>query len=472
VRKSLAAWLRNLDGGRFIAAEFFILVGAASCFAKVQNDTWWHLAAGREMVRSGRIMLTDQFSHTAYGAPWANYEWLTQWVFFQLYHAGGMPLLVAACAFSLFGACLTAWALMRGPVADRLLVFAFAVALLTPSWAVRPQAFTLLLLGLTMHLLVRERHWLLPPLFTIWANLHGAVALGLVVLLADLLVAARTRRGVRRRLLVGALSIGATLLTPLGLSYWPEIVRSLQRSRVNQVAEWQPPSASIDYAVFWLAVAVFAWMVATRWRRLRSPADRILVVASLLMLPLAIRSMRNIGPLALVMAPALTRLVWPGESPRRVGSTRVHLAGPLLRAGLLGASVVAASLVVIRSWTASPPPTDWVPMSEQAAAAILMCPDPLYNHYNDGGYLIWFTPGKRVFLDSRQDLYPVELVQAQIAAERSENYRALINRYSIRCAVFNSNATALSVFEESGWRKDYRDSRWVVLLSPEPRTGE
>jgi hypothetical protein len=35
------------------------LVGAAACFARVQNDTWWHLAAGRAMARTGRVMLTE-----------------------------------------------------------------------------------------------------------------------------------------------------------------------------------------------------------------------------------------------------------------------------------------------------------------------------------------------------------------------------------------------------------------------------
>jgi hypothetical protein len=466
--KSLAAWLRGLNGGCFLATEFFVLLGAASCFAKVQNDTWWHLAAGREMARTGRVLLTDHFSHTAYGAPWANYEWLTEWIFFQLHHAGGMPLLVAACALSLFGACLAAWTLMRGPLADRLLVFACSVALMTPSWAVRPQAFSLFLLGVTVHLVVRGRHWLLPAVFLAWANLHGGVALGLIVLLADLLVAAAANRGVPRRALAGALCAGATLLTPLGLSYWPEIVRSLQRSRLNQIAEWRPPTLSADYAVFWLGVMAFAWMVVTRGRRLRIHADRVLVVTALMMLPLAMASMRNMGPMALVMGPAFSRLTWPEASSSRIAVTPSGLGWQLVRACLVGVSAVAAVLFVLHTWTSNPPPADWVPLSERAAAAIRVCPDALYNHYNDGGYLIWFTPERRVFLDSRQDLYPVSLIQAQIAAERTGDYRSLLSGYSIRCAVVDANSTALSVLEQSGWREDFRDSRWAVLRSPEP----
>jgi hypothetical protein len=467
LRKSLAAWLRGLNGNRFLAAEFFVLLGAASCFAKVQSDTWWHLASGREMVRTGQILLTDHFSHTAYGAPWANYEWLTQWIFFQLYQADGMPLLVATCALSLFGACAMAWTLMRGPLADRLLVFVFAAALMTPSWAVRPQAFSLFLLGLTVHLVVRERHWLLPIVFLAWANLHGAVALGLVVLLADLLVAAGERRGVWRRSLAGVLSLTATLLTPLGATYWPEILRSLERSRLNQIAEWRPPALSADYAVFWLGVMAFAWMVVTRGRRLRIHADRVLVVTALMMLPLAMASMRNMGPMALVMGPAFTRLTWPEASSSRIAVTPSGLGWQLVRACLVGVSAVAAVLFVLHTWTSKPPPADWVPLSEQAAAAIRACPDPLYNHYNDGGYLIWFTPERKVFLDSRQDLYPVSLIQAQIAAERTGDYRSLLSGYSIRCAVVDANSTALSVLEQSGWREDFRDSRWAVLRSPE-----
>ena len=58
-------------------------------------------------------------------------------------------------------------------------------------------------------------------------------------------------------------------------------------------------------------------------------------------------------------------------------------------------------------------------MSPAAAAAIRQCHAPIYNGYNEGGILVWFVPGQPVFIDSRQDPYPVSLVQAH-AAGRAE----------------------------------------------------
>jgi hypothetical protein len=77
-KNHLTTWGRHFGPGRFIAAEFAVLVGTICCFAKVQNDTWWHLAAGRSMAETGRVTLTEEFSHTAYGVYWANYEWLSE----------------------------------------------------------------------------------------------------------------------------------------------------------------------------------------------------------------------------------------------------------------------------------------------------------------------------------------------------------------------------------------------------------
>ncbi len=80
--------------------------------------------------------------------------------------------------------------------------------------------------------------------------------------------------------------------------------------------------------------------------------------------------------------------------------------------------------------------------------------------------VIWFVPERRVFLDSRQDPYPVELVQAQVQAERTGEYRELLSRYAIGCAVLRPDAAAFSRLVRAGWQVTFRDAQWVVLESP------
>ena len=45
----------------------------------------------------------------------------------------------------------------------------------------------------------------------------------------------------------------------------------------------------------------------------------------------------------------------------------------------------------------------WAPVPAGALAAFEQCPDNLYNRYDEGGPLLWFAPGRKVFLDGRQD---------------------------------------------------------------------
>ena len=51
-----------------------------------------------------------------------------------------------------------------------------------------------------------------------------------------------------------------------------------------------------------------------------------------------------------------------------------------------------------------------------------------------GGYLVWFLKERKVFMDSRQDLFPEDLILQQIRVESSGDYRPLFNQFGIRCA--------------------------------------
>ena len=119
------------------------------------------------MAQSGRVMLTDEFSHTNFGARWANYEWLSQVVFYDAYRLGGMPLLTALCALLAVGGWALAWKLTRGATEDRALLLAFVLPLVTPGWSLRPHVFSLFLLVAVVHIILRERYLLLLPVFAV-----------------------------------------------------------------------------------------------------------------------------------------------------------------------------------------------------------------------------------------------------------------------------------------------------------------
>jgi hypothetical protein len=457
--------LQPLSLERLTAAVAFVLVATLACLIPVQNDTWWHLAAGRDMAASGRVALTETWSHTAAGGHWANYEWLTQVLFFGLYRAGGLPLLTLACAAAVVGAYACAWRLMTGPDLARALLLVSALSASTIVWAVRPQVLTLCLVGVTVLLVARRRFAWLPLLFVIWANLHGAVALGGVVLVAALGAALWTERRLVRPLAVtAALCFAAGFLTPLGWRYWIEIGLSLARSRANQIIEWQPPGLPPAHLVFWIGLAALAGLAVVRRRRLGSFDIAFPVWAAGLVALLALRSQRNVPVFLLLALPAVSRLAF--DPAADVRQERLEPWRSRLHWSALGIAVLGAIWFVASQWRAVPSPIGWTPMTSDAAAAIRSCPAPIYNTYNDGGFIVWFVPGQKVFLDSRQDPYPVSLVQAHVRAERTGTYEPLFARYGIRCAVFARDSESATRLKARGWRPWFADAQWTVLLPP------
>ena len=96
--------------------------------------------------------------------------------------------------------------------------------------------------------------------------------------------------------------------------------------------------------------------------------------------------------------------------------------------------------------------------------AIADCDGRLYNSYNDGGYLVWFMPERQVFLDSRQDPYPVDLVIRDINARHHGEYTETFERYQIRCALVRPDDHVLAErLEDDGWLARYRDDAWIVF---------
>src|SRR4051812_5804242 len=138
------------------------------------------------MWASHSVMLRDVYSHTAYGAFWPNHEWLSEVFYYAMYRAGGLPAVTLSAAGLIAGGWVITWSLCKGRAVDAFIWCAAALVSSSGWWEPRPHAFSLLFLPATVFLLVRERYWWLPVVFLVWANCHGGVLLGFVVLGAGL----------------------------------------------------------------------------------------------------------------------------------------------------------------------------------------------------------------------------------------------------------------------------------------------
>lgn len=452
---------------RLIATGIFLAIIVACALTPMQTDTWWQLRAGRDMLASRHVLLTDTYSYTARGAFWPNHEWLAEIFYYVCYRIGGLELVTLAAAAMIAAAWAVSWRLCTGSVRLRALLIAPSLIPASMHWEPRPHAFSFLFLSLTMLLIVGRRYWWLPLTFFVWANCHGGVVTGFVVLAVGLAVSGA---GARRRWLPEAATfVGcaiAATLTPLGPAFWTEIPKSLARIRLYPLDEWRPPSVTDWHlAPFWLLAAGLCAAIVACGRR--KPTDHedptrtwTLVACALVLLPLAITAVRNVGLFLLIAIPAVTALVQRvAPEPRR------RRQRPAVNAVLMSSAAAVVAIVIACAYTWRVPRLRWTPLPAASLTALSTCRGNLYNRYDEGGYLIWFAPERPVFLDGRQDPYDPALVLEQIRVEASGDSDALFARYRVQCAYLPAASPVAARLQRS-WKTLYRDHDWIVLADP------
>lgn len=461
--------LSSHERERVVTIATFSALAALACAMPIHNDTWWHLRAGLETLQ-GRSPFVDHFSWTAAGGFFWNHSWLTQVAFQVAFRLGGLPLLTSLCAAAVVTAWWLVWRQCQGDAVERLLLLGIALPVSTLTWSVRPQV-AIVLLPVVVRLVAQSRPMPVALVMAAWANFHAGFALGVFVLAAGVVAAlVFDRTSLRRRLVTAVSGTVATLLTPLGLLNWQEIVASLNRSRANAIIEWQPPTFHGAHLAFWGVAAVFLTMCVLRWRRLTSEYAQVSALAACFALLSATQAIRNMPGFMMLALPPLAAMVFARRQSGAVTSSE-SLAGsrrlPVIQGAIVGLAGVAAAGL----WTHPTEAMDWHPISPDAQRAIAECPSPIFNTYDQGGPIIWFVPSQPVFVDSRQDPFPIPLVQDAARVERTGDYRAVFASRGIRCAVLPPTSPAVAALARNGWHTRHADSRWVVLERPKDLSG-
>jgi hypothetical protein len=286
------------------------------------------------------------------------------------------------------------------------------------------------------------------------------------------------RRGAaadRRRTLalaaVLALSALATCATPLGFHVFRFIWNSTARIYALRISEWCPPWPTETVGViFWLMAAAFVALLVRRRHQLARASWQAwaLVAMTLVLAGPAFRSLRNFAPFALVAAPAATHLLGASfrirQPFRRAAASPDH---PAVNAALFGGLAAAMLVLVGAAYATQFPWLGWRPLPREAVAAVESCRAPLFNDYGDGGYLIWFTPARPVFVDSRQDPYPLAFMLDEMAVEHGDRpYQPLFARWQVGCAFLKASSRMVGRLRADGWQTRFADHDWAVLAAP------
>src|SRR4029077_19834100 len=173
------------------------------------------------------------------------------------------------------------------------------------------------------------------------------------------------RRAVPKLLLVAALCMLATSMTPLGWRFWLDMPRSLGRIRQLGIDEWAAPRlASVPLLPFWAAVVVLTGLAVTRGRALGGGpeargAGRITMCAcALVLVRLARTGVRNVPPFLMLAVPAIAAL-WPAAPgvapPPQVERSSINAAVAL-------AAAVVAAIVVTSAYANRAARLHWTPL--------------------------------------------------------------------------------------------------------------
>jgi len=437
------------------------------------NDTWLNLMAGREVVDNG---LPDRDELTVYGlgSTWTNQQWLAQVIIYGADSLGGLPLLsiltaaLVVAAFSIAAA--AARSLGAGPRA--IWVLFLPVLMAAPwAWSVRAQMVALpLYTGLLWLLASEARHptrrvWLAFLLLVVWANLHGSVALGaLLVMLLGAYELIRSRGGSwQRSLALVALPPLAVLATPYGPIATAEYYHLLlvDPPFAGRVTEWSWADPAVNTLFFYLLVAIAVPLVIRGRRRLALFDVAVLALT----LVGAVTAIRGIVWFALACMVFLPVCIGRGLESRNPGPPRRRLNTGIAVGFTVALLAVAGSLFLrSESWFED----YWPREAVEAVRAELQPEDTVFAPDRFSDWLLWKIPELRgrVAYDVRFEVYDREFFdQLQVyAGETGADWKSFADGYRIVLVDETRRSHTKEFLAEPGARAVYRGEELTVVV--------
>ena len=484
---------------RLLVFVFMAVIFAGSARPILDPDFWWHLRTGQYLIQTRHIPYTDIFSSTRFGSEWVTHEWLSEVFMYSLYRALGLGGLIAVFSLIITAACWITYKRIEEraghPYVSGFILILGGLAT-APTWGVRPQMFTFLFASIfiaTLIAYVREaKHrglWYLVPLMILWVNLHAGFALGLVLifLTAVGLVLEEFFSGswsyasawqrVRPLCLTGAACAVAVLCNPNGprmFVYPLETLRS--QAMMKYIDEWLSPNF---HKVMFFPLGLFLLLLIGS---LALSKKRVRITELLLMLVTAwasLRSARNVPFFILIAMPVVAEHAWavlksrprmkwltaPEKIETGVNARRKMVLNFLV---LVMMPVLFASVRVRQSVTEQP--NEDAKLLPVAAAEFIRTqkpPQPIFNEYHWGGYLIWkLYPDYRIIIDGRADVYGDPFFDEFMSTRGGEpNWRTSLDKYGVRTTVVMPDAPLASLLrEDKNWDNVFEDKHSVVFV--------
>lgn len=449
----------------------------------LEGDTWWHLAAAANILKTHTWPTHDIYSFTAFGSPWIEYEWLGDLVLNLFWKLGGlqglMVFVIVLAGIIMLLLYYYAWLRSKNSKAA-FISCSLVLVLASLQFTVRPQMLGYIFLVVTLICLEKFRQgsprflWFLPFVFLLWVNTHGTFVLGFLILgvywasgLREFqfarIYAKRWTSTQRRQLeLTFLVCLIASIVTPYGtqLVAYPLKMVSSQHLIVQTVQEWMPLDISQFYGKFFLALLMLFWIgLATSRLTLRLEDFLLLAFATaetfmharfvLLFVPVFV-------PLAAELLARFIPKYQPAKDPHAL-------------------NFVLMAVVIIGTVKSFPSRTNLEQRLQHRVPvkAIQFLQDHpeinrTFNGADWGSYMLYFLgPSHHVFIDGRYDIYQYTGVLADYLAitHLAPDTLFLLRKYRVNSCLISRRSALATLLETSrGWKEVYHDPTSVILV--------
>jgi hypothetical protein len=421
-------------------------------------DFWWQWATGRHILENG-IPTDDPWLTTAEPRPWIEMRWLYCIALYRSIESVGpwLPIIAVAAMY----AAAVAFALHAGPKAAPSWFMGAGVAataVMGRRLVVRPEAFTLLFLGVLLFLIVRVRQGRLNAksatawffvIHILWANTHALFPLGWGICIAWLAVELVSKRDNRLTAAYALMaSLAGSLVNPYffdGVAY-PFLL--LQEMHVgayrNNITELRSPLAFgitpslIAHVLLAATILVLA---------IKKKGDAVLLLVCAATLYLSVTVVRNAPLFALAAAAYISTC---DLKPARFVSWTAGIA-----------AVAMAYSFAIGTWTLEDRigfaiAEDRYPIS--SAKSLEGIDGEIFNTLVEGSLLI--AQGDQAYCDPRLEVLPQERFLEMMAISRlqkplPENFEYVLIRIDAPLAA--------KLVKEGGWQLLGIDSTAIAL---------
>lgn len=421
--------------------------------------TFFHTKLGEYILTYGQLPQRDIFSFTVEGKSWVAHQWLGECIMGFIHRMMGLDGLLLATATLL--AALFAWMahrLHRSGLHFMLsaLIISFSFAASAVHLHIRPHIVSILFMAIVFarlsdfeagRLNFHGLLWLLP-IFIIWTNIHGGVLGGLATLailiggwtLAKMLGLESPLHTYRETLLLWGfllLCTSTVFINPYGLDL-PKTWFSIMNSQIIPSVIQEHASAFRGQSGWIIFPLGFFFILAFIGIFPKTP--RISWCIPFIWFALALSRIRHAPLFAVVAAIALTdifphvgwakKLASRGSQifsldyspPKRNFFFQLRIPSILIMIVIFLHLVSIKIPVLGKDWAKLDTkywPVDLLPQL-QALQNNESEGKPIFNDYIFGGFLIYYTPGLRVFIDDRCELYGDQALLEYVNANCSQ----------------------------------------------------